>query len=78
MTEFKRKKNENFETFLRRFNKKLIQSKKLNTIKERQYLIPKKNKSAQKQRALKGIKLNSKNTYLKKIGKLKDNEKFTK
>ncbi len=46
MVEFKRKKGENFESFLRRFNKTLIRSRKLNEVRQRKFLQPKKNKSS--------------------------------
>lgn len=72
MTEFKRKQNENFETFLRKFNKKLLEIKKVKAVKKNRYFTVKKNKKAQKQYALMSIKLRSKNAYLRKIGKLKD------
>jgi len=72
MVEFKRKKGESFESFLRRFNKTLIKSRKLNEVRKRKYLTPKKNKSQQKASALAGQKIKSKKEYLKKIGKLKE------
>lgn len=72
MVEFKRKKGESFETFLRRFNKTLIRSKKLKEVRDRKFLTPKKNKAKQKISALYGIKLQEKNEYLKKTGKLKE------
>lgn len=72
MVEFKRKKGESFEGFLRRFNKTLIRSRKLNEVRKRKYLQPKKNKSQQKEYALVSNKLRSKKDYLRKIGKLKE------
>lgn len=72
MVEFKRKKGESFEGFLRRFNKTLIRSRKLNEVRKRKYLQPKKNKSQQKEYALISNKLRSKKEYLRKIGKLKE------
>lgn len=70
MVEFKRKKGESFEAFLRRFNKGLIQSGKLYTARQRQHLFSKKNKREQKKYALKSIELRTKKQYLRKIGKL--------
>ncbi len=70
--EFKRKKSENFENFIRRFNKSLQQSRKLYTVRQRQFLVPKKSKTEQKEYALISMKLRSKREYLRKIGKLKD------
>ena len=75
MVEFKRKRGESFESFLRRFNKRLQQSGKLIEARQAQHLQPKINKEQQKKRALVGMKLKSAREYLKKIGKLKDEPK---
>ncbi len=72
MTEFKRKKGESFESFLRRFNKRLQQSGKLILARQVQYRQPKINKTQQKKRALVGRKLKEQREYLKKIGKMKE------
>lgn len=72
MVEFKRKKGESFETFLRRFNKRLQQSGNLFRARKAQYQQPKKNRAQQKKSALIGIKLREKREYLKKIGKFKE------
>jgi ribosomal protein S21 len=72
MVEFKRKKGESFEGFLRRFNKTLIRSQKLKLVRSKKYTQPKKNKAMLKQIALVGMKLREKNDYLRKIGKIKD------
>ncbi|MBU0636803.1 MAG: 30S ribosomal protein S21 [Patescibacteria group bacterium] len=72
MVEFKRKKGESFESFLRRFNKRLQQSGKLKQARSAQHVQPKINKAQTKKRALIGKKLGAKREYLKKIGKLKD------
>ena len=75
MVEFKRKKGESFESFLRRFNKTLIRSQKLKLVRSRKYVVSKKNKAAQKNQALISLKNKEKTSYLKKIGKLKDEPK---
>ncbi len=75
MSEFKRKKNENFESFLRRFNTALIRSQKLKIARAKKYLNKKDNKSKQKKRAIVGKKIKEKNEYLKKIGKIKEDLK---
>lgn len=75
MVEFKRNKGENFESFLRRFNKTLIRSRKLKEVRSRKFLAPKKNKAAQKQYALVSMKMREKKEYLKKIGKIKEDAK---
>lgn len=72
MAEFKRKKGESFESFLRRFNKKLQQSGKLYLARKIQHVKPKINKTQQKKRALVGMKLKSNREYLKKIGKFEE------
>lgn len=72
MVEFKRKKGESFEGFLRRFNKTLIRSQKLKLVRSKKFLAPKKNKAALKEQALVGMKIREKNDYLRKIGKIKD------
>jgi len=75
MLEQKRKKGESFENFLRRFNKGLIQSRKLQEVRSRKYVSKGKNKNKQKEYALVSMKLREKTEYLKKIGKLKEEPK---
>jgi ribosomal protein S21 len=75
MVESKRKKGESFEVFLRKFNKRLLQSRKLKEVRARQYVTQKRNKAAQKKRALVGRKLFTEREYLRKTGKLKEDEK---
>lgn len=75
MAEIKRKDGESFENFLRRFKLYLQNSKKLNKAKEKQYLGSKKNKRERKQQALVGKQIREKKEYLKKIGKLPENER---
>lgn len=75
MADFKRKKGESFENFLRRFNKSIQASKKLMEFRKRQHVQPKITKIKQKTRALIGLELKSNREYLKKTGKLKDEGK---
>ena len=75
MVEFKRKKGESFESFLRRFNKALIQSRKLKEVRGRQYQKKAKNKNQQKKYALVSKQMREKKEYLKKTGKLKEETK---
>ena len=70
MAEFKRKRGESFESFLRRFNKGLKDSKKLNVAREKMSLNPEKSKREQKQYALRSLELRKKREYLRKTGKL--------
>ncbi len=72
MVDLKRKKGESFESFLRRFNRRLLTSGKLREVRQRQYVTPKITKRKQKQRALVGRQLHAKREYLKKIGKYKE------
>lgn len=75
MTEFKRKKGESFESFLRRFKRGLKNSKRIITAKSKNVFVPKKSKRKQKDRALNGARLRSRNEYLRKIGKLEETSK---
>ena len=70
--ESKRKKDESFESFLRRFNKRLQQSGTLLRARKLQHREDKKSRNRQKASALVARKLKSKAEYLKKIGKLKE------
>lgn len=72
MVEFKRKQGENFESFLRRFNKTLIKSRKLALVRKQKYVSKKKNKTKQKDQALLTLKFKKRDDYLRKIGKLKE------
>lgn len=76
MAEIKRKKGETFESFLRRFNKKLQQSGKL--IQSRKIRFHERPKSRTKVRevALRRKSINEKREYLKKIGKLKEDSPY--
>ncbi len=75
MVEFKRKKGESLLSFLRRFNKALIQSRKLNEVRQRQWQKKSKNKNQQKKYALVSKQMREKKEYLRKTGKLKEETK---
>lgn len=75
MVESKRKNNESFEVFLRKFNKRLLQSGKLNEVRGRKFLNKKINKASQKKRALVGKKIRSEREYLIKTGKLEEDSR---
>jgi len=70
MTEVKRKKSETFESLLRRFNKRMIQSGKILQAKKIRFKTKAANKNLTKQLALRRLKIKTKKDYLKKIGKL--------
>jgi ribosomal protein S21 len=72
MTEFKRKKGESFEGFLRRFNRGLKNSKTLTVARSKRAHVPGKNKRKQKEYALKSIELRKEKDYLRKTGKISE------
>ncbi|MCF7820038.1 MAG: 30S ribosomal protein S21 [Candidatus Pacebacteria bacterium] len=75
MADFKRKTGENFESFLRRFKKGLRNSKRLEEARNKQHYQDRKSKREQKKYALTSLKLKKKTEYLRKIGKLDDDNK---
>lgn len=72
MVQFKRKKGESFEAFLRRFNKRLQQSGKLMEARKGRYVKKDKNANQKKKSALVSLKLRRQKEYLRKIGKLEE------
>ena len=72
MAEVKRKKGETFESFLRRFNKKLQQSGKLIQSRKIRFYERPKSRGRLREDALRRKEIGTKREYLKKIGKLKD------
>lgn len=70
MSEAKRKKNETFESLLRRFNKKMMQSGKILQARKIRYFKSEPNKNLRKKNALHRIETKRQKEYLKKIGKL--------
>jgi len=70
MTEVKRRKGETFESLLRRFNKKMIQSGKILQAKKIRFLEKQPNKNLSKKLALRRKEIREQKEYLKKIGKL--------
>lgn len=72
MAELKRKKGENFETFLRRFNRALKNSGRLFKARKSIYNSKKKTKRQNKLFALHGMKVHKEMDYLRKTGKIKE------
>jgi ribosomal protein S21 len=72
MVEFKRKKGESFEGFLRRFNKRLQLDGKLMLVRKSRYHKDDPNKRQIRLSALVRKGLREKKAYLRRIGKLKD------
>jgi len=69
MAEVKRKKGETFESLLRRFNKRILQSGKLLQAKKVRFLEKQPNKNLAKKLALRRLKIKAQKEYLRKIGK---------
>ena len=74
MVEVKRKKGESFESFLRRFNKKLMQSGKIIQYKKIRFLNSDPSRNMQKKSALRRMEIREKREYLKKIGRLPEED----
>ena len=72
MIESKRKKDESFESFLRRFNKRMQQSGALREARGAPYHKRTKSENLNKRSALISLEMKKKYEYLRKIGKLKD------
>ncbi len=72
MLEVKKKDNESFESLIRRFTRKTIQSGKLIQAKKVRFHQKPETKRALKARALRREELRKQREYLRKIGKLDD------
>lgn len=70
MLEVKRKDGESFESLIRRFTKKTIQSGKILQAKKIRFFSKGKSKRELKDGALRKKNINSRFEYLKKIGKM--------
>ena len=74
MADFKRKNGESFESFLRKFKRAVKNGKRLEKAREKQHLIPKKTKRQQKKYALTSLKMRKEKDFLRKTGKLPEEE----
>jgi len=74
VSEIKRKKGESFEAYMRRVKRRWQQSGKLLQAKKIQFYIPAKSKNLQSKKKVEYIKKLSKIAYLRKIGKLPEEE----
>ena len=72
MVQFKRKKGESFESFLRRFNRRLQQSHKLQQARKNRYQRKDPNERQLKTSALVRLQSRKQKEYLRKIGKLEE------
>lgn len=74
MSEVKRRKNESFEAFFRRVKQQWLRSGKVLQVRKVQYFEKKKSKNMQRQNTVSRAKTASKTAYLRKIGKLPEEE----
>ncbi|MFH1225845.1 MAG: 30S ribosomal protein S21 [bacterium] len=72
MAEVKRKKNETFESLLRRFNKRIQQSGKLYQARKIRFRTTEKSRGEQRKSALVRAKMKKEKEYLRKIGMLEE------
>ncbi|MCX6785416.1 MAG: 30S ribosomal protein S21 [Candidatus Komeilibacteria bacterium] len=72
MLEVKKKDNESFESLIRRFTRKTIQSGKIIQAKKIRFYQKPISKRAQKAKALRREEIKKQREYLRKIGKLDD------
>ncbi len=77
MSEVKRRKGESFEVFMRRVKKRWMQSGKLLQARKIQFYTPKKSKNMQRKSTVKRNEMISKTNYLRKIGKLPEEDKYS-
>ncbi len=70
MSEIKRRKNESFESYMRRVKKRWQQSGKILQVKKIRYHEKDKSRNMTKKSALHSLKVAGKMEYLKKIGRL--------
>jgi ribosomal protein S21 len=74
VVELKRKKGETFESFVRRFNKRLQQSGRLFQARKVRFFTRTKSKTRVRAEATKRAEFRAKRDYLKRIGKLPEEE----
>lgn len=74
MSEIKRKKGESFEAFMRRLKRRWQQSGKLLQARKVQFQQPKPSKNMQKKITVAKLQKISKLNYLRKIGRLPEEE----
>lgn len=74
MSEIKRKKNESFDAFLRRVKRRWLMSGKMIEARKKQYFIPEKSRNERRKHAVKRSHLNVRTDYLRKIGRLPEEE----
>lgn len=75
MAEIKRRKNESFEAFMRRVKRRWQQSGKLLQAKKIRFYAGDQSKTERKRSALHRLKMSARINYLKKIGRLPEEER---
>jgi len=75
MSEIKRRKNETFESFMRRVKKRWQQSGKILQVKKIQFHSRLASKNTRKKSALHRLQMGEKIAYLKRIGKMPEETK---
>ena len=75
--EVKRKKDESFESFLRRFNKRVQQSKILLVAKQKRFREKPKSRNLRRESALHRLRMREYKEYLRKVGKLKEEKYYS-
>lgn len=78
MSDIKRKQGETFESFFRRFTKAVQQSGRIIQAKKVKYLGKEVSRNEEKKSALVREKKKKEREYLKKIGKIDENERYYK
>jgi ribosomal protein S21 len=76
MVDVKRKKGETFESFIRRFNKRIIQSGVLLQFKKIRFLEEKQSRNMNRTSSLRRKNNREKKEYLRKIGRLPEEPIF--
>jgi len=75
VSEIKRRKNESFESYMRRVKKRWQQSGKILQVKKIRYHEREKSRNMRRKSALHSLKVAGKMEYLKKIGRLPEDSK---
>jgi len=78
MIEVKRKNRESIESLLRRFSRRIQQSRVLIRVKDDKYFHKKKTKRELHENAIRRRGIRDKKEYLRKIGKLEETDKYKK
>lgn len=74
MAEIKRKRGESFESLIRRFNRKVLQSGKLLQTRKVRFYQRAKSRNLQRASTLRRLDIRKQREYLKKIGRLPEEE----